>query len=341
MTPPRLLFTVPTRSQYFPRLWTEAADRVVGETGLSVDFLTGDGPGSAAEWVRALTGYDAVITSWGMVRLDENTLPTDRRLRLVAHAAGSVADLVSPELYRQGIRITSANGIMARSVAEWCLAMTINARMNLIALAGVGGQKPPDWENRYRTAMVEGATIGIWGYGEIARRYVNYLRPLHPARITVCSHHLTESEAAQDGITLGSLPEVFAADVVILLTGLSPENRGRVDAELLGQLRPGAALLNPGRARLVDEAAWRAALAAGRFNLYQDVFYTEPPAADDPVQRLPNVLLTPHQGGLSSVPQYVPAMLRFVRDFFSAGTLADEITMEQALRMTSHLTAAG
>ena len=341
MTVPRVLFSVPARSQYFPRLWTESADHAGEETGLAVDFLTGDGPRSAAEWRLAMVGYDAVITSWGMVRLDEDTLPNDRRLRLVAHAAGSVADLVSPELYRRGIRVTSANGIMARSVAEWCLAMTINARMNLIGLAGVGGQKPMNWENRYRTAMVEGATVGIWGYGEIARRYVHYLRPLHPARITVCSHHLTESEAAQDGIILSSLPDVFAADVVVLLAGLSLENSGRVDAALLGKIRPGAALLNPGRARLVDETAWRAALATGKINLYQDVFYTEPPQADDPVLRLPNVLLTPHQGGLSSIPQYVPTMLRFIHDFFSTGTLADEITMSQALRMTSHQVAAG
>jgi len=44
------------------------------------------------------------------------------RLRLIAHAAGSVADLVTPEVYARGIQVCSANTVMAKYVAEGVLA---------------------------------------------------------------------------------------------------------------------------------------------------------------------------------------------------------------------------
>ncbi|PYM61518.1 MAG: hypothetical protein DMD79_12540 [Candidatus Rokuibacteriota bacterium] len=87
------------------------------------------------------------------------------------------------------------------------------------------------------------------------------------------------------------------SDVVSLHLRVSAETRGLIDSRRLGLMKHDAVLVNTARAALVDRDALIHALTERRIAAAGlDVFHTEPLPRDDPLLKLPNVVLTPHGG---------------------------------------------
>ena len=97
------------------------------------------------------------------------------------------------------------------------------------------------------------------------------------------------------------LDQVFeASDVVVLACPLTAETRGLASRERIAKMRPNAMLINVSRGPVVDEAAIVEALQQRRIRgAALDVFDKQPLAPDHPLLALDNVVLTPHQGGLT------------------------------------------
>ena len=332
----KLLFCTPMDSADFPKLWSRDAEAAAERLGFQLDLLR-TAPAGAGGWNRLLRGYDGVVTSWGAPQFNAELLEGNTRLRIVGHAAGSVADLVSDELFARGIKVVSANDTMAGSVAEWCLAASILGFGRALEFLRFGGGEPLRWENRGRVRSLRDAAIGIWGFGAIARSYLELLKPFTPARILVHSDFASDVALAEWGAEPASLERVFAeADVVVLLAGLNNRNIERVDGGLLRSLRDGATLINYGRARLIREEDLMVELERRRFSAFFDVFYREPLPVDSPLYRLPNVVLTPHVAGLGGIRRFIPDVLENFGHFFRGEPLRGEITRERAAAMTSH-----
>jgi glyoxylate/hydroxypyruvate reductase A len=93
----------------------------------------------------------------------------------------------------------------------------------------------------------------------------------------------------------GLIAALTDAEVVVLLLPKTPDTENTINAETLALLAPGAALLNPGRGHLIDDAALLAALDAGQLgHATLDVFRTEPLPQDHPFWAHPRVTVTPH-----------------------------------------------
>ncbi|MCF7838600.1 MAG: hypothetical protein K9N49_08210, partial [Candidatus Marinimicrobia bacterium] len=280
----------------------------------------------------------AVITTWGSPRLNAAVLARNRNLRIMAHAAGSVAPHVSPELFARGVRVTSANPLMARTVAEaGFMLMQMGLRqVHRNSQLGLRSARM-DWDaGRMADIRVpEDLTIGIWGYGDIARWVVHYLKPYSPRQILVASRHLSAADAARDGLTPADFDQVFAqADVIFVLAGMTAANRDRVGPEQLDRIRAGACLINLGRAELIQRAPLLAALKTGRFTGIFDVFHDEPLPPADPLQDLPNVILTPHNAGTGRYGQYLPAMAEEIDRALKGQPLRYEIQPDRVAHMT-------
>src|SRR4051812_15200012 len=116
MTPPqrrRILFARapgPIRDA----LWSPAAQKLARELGYDTVFYPETDKADPAQWPRQMADIDALITTWGAPRLTADILGPAPKLKIVGHAAGSVAAIVSPELYDRGIRVVSANAVMAQ-----------------------------------------------------------------------------------------------------------------------------------------------------------------------------------------------------------------------------------
>jgi D-3-phosphoglycerate dehydrogenase / 2-oxoglutarate reductase len=88
------------------------------------------------------------------------------------------------------------------------------------------------------------------------------------------------------------------ADVVSLHARLMPATQGIIDAAMIAAMKPGTVLVNTARGELVDEPALIAALQSGHLaGAALDTYAIEPLAANSPLRRLPNVVLSPHVAG--------------------------------------------
>ena len=330
-----ILFTTSRSHGAFERLMSEQAKTAIEKTELDIDFLDTP-PKDDAEWNTLLKNYDGVLSSWGTPNLSAEILDGNERLKVVAHAAGSVADLVSEALYSKGIRVTTANSVMARGVAEWCLRMTLNGWSNMYNYSQFFGHGNCQWDAE-KPRCIEEARIGIWGYGNISQAYIKTIKALRPKEIMVVTKYTSAEELASKGLKKVSLEEMFAqSDILVLLAALTDANLGRVDQELLETIKDQAVLLNAGRARLIQENALLRELEKERFSAFLDVHYDEPMKEDSPFRSLSNVLLTPHCGGAAMTGCYISEMIRELELFFKRGKLIYEVKPTRAATMTSH-----
>jgi phosphoglycerate dehydrogenase-like enzyme/predicted dehydrogenase len=163
-----------------------------------------------------------------------------------------------------------------------------------------------------RPRDLQGATVGLVGWGANARAFAEHLRRMQ-AWVLVYSEHATEDDIRGGGAVPASLSEVLAADIVSLHRGLTQRTRHCLGAAELAKLRPGAVLINVARGALIEPGALLARLRCGDIFACLDSFEDEPLRATHPLRALPNVFLTAHIAGGSS-DNYAAAALEVVRN---------------------------
>ncbi len=136
-----------------------------------------------------------------------------------------------------------------------------------------------------------GKTIGLYGYGNIARKVGAVARAMGMNVLAYRRH-----PAAEDGVTFVSKEELLAqSDVISIHCPLTEETKYTFNTETLAKMKPGALLINTARGAVVEEPAVAAALHSGHLAGYAaDVFETEPDLSASPLVSAPNTLLTPH-----------------------------------------------
>jgi D-3-phosphoglycerate dehydrogenase / 2-oxoglutarate reductase len=200
---------------------------------------------------------------------------------------------------RCGIPIVYAPGVGSQPVAEGTVALMLAAAKRLRELAAVVHDAA--WASRYEIAGLDldGACLGIVGFGSIGRRVARLGRGLG---MHVIAHDPALGYRPVDAQVVVLDELVARADVISLHCELTERTRGLVDRTLLGRVKPGAILVNVARGEIVEsEDALADALASGRLSAVAlDVFPSEPP---DPRHRLyadPRVICTPHAVGLTA-----------------------------------------
>ncbi|MGN7949441.1 hydroxyacid dehydrogenase [Microbacterium sp. 22215] len=246
-----------------------------------------------------LSDTEILVTSWGAPRLDADLLDRMPRLRAVVHAAGSVQQLVSDELWERGITVTSAADANAVPVAEYTFATIILA----FKRAFVHMRSPStvlEWRDlvgstRYGSV---GRTVGIVGFSRIGRRVVRMLGQLDGIRILVADPFVSPQAVADAGAELLPLDEMLdQVDVLSLHAPALPETRHMIGAAELAALHDGATVINTARGWILDHDALLAECASGRLDAVLDVTEPDPLPTDSPLRALPNVALTPHIAG--------------------------------------------
>ena len=142
--------------------------------------------------------------------------------------------------------------------------------------------------------MLFGKTIGLVGFGRIARNVAERLLPFGVSLLAF--DPLVAPEAmAERNVEAVDLPELLAAsDIVSVHTPLLDSTRHLIGKEELARMKPTAFLINTSRGPVVDTQALVPALRDGVIaGAALDVLEAEPPE-DDPLIGMPNVIVTPH-----------------------------------------------
>lgn len=243
---------------------------------------------------------DAVVTR--NAGLNAAAIDAAPRLKLiVVHGVGyDPVDVAHAA--RRGIVVCNTPVANAWSVAEHAIALLLALAKE--ALAADRAVRAGAYDARYTLRLTElrGRTLGIVGCGRIGRATARIARAGLGMR--VCGHQPSADPERLRRLGIepcASLDDLLErSDVVSLHLPLRPETRGLIGRTELGRMKPGAFLINTARGALVDHAALVDALASGRLaGAGLDVFGQEPVPPDDPLLRLPTVVLSPHIAGAS------------------------------------------
>jgi D-3-phosphoglycerate dehydrogenase len=145
-------------------------------------------------------------------------------------------------------------------------------------------------------------TLGLVGFGRIARRVAEIARAIH-MRVCALDPFVRAPVMAEAGVTpCADLPELLqTANVLSLHAPLVPETRGLIGSDQLALLPAGAIVINTARGPLLHESAVLAALDQGRLaGAGIDVWEREPVPPDHPLFRHPRVVATPHMAAYTN-----------------------------------------
>jgi D-3-phosphoglycerate dehydrogenase len=241
------------------------------------------------EVVEALADADAVIA--GLEPYDGEILRALPRLRCISRCGLGTDSIDRAAAESLGIAVLTTASEVSEPVAQLTVAM-------ILALARELPQCGNDlrqgrWQRRFGHMLSEW-TIGLIGFGRIGRLVEHHLRSFEP-RILVADPYV-DASALPKGVERQELPHLLAeSDLVSLHAERRRDDGPLIGEHELGQMKPGARLVNTARGYLVDEHALYDALVAGRLSgAALDVFCEEPYAGK--LLSLPQVLCTPHVG---------------------------------------------
>lgn len=243
---------------------------------------------------------EILFTGWGCPAITAEIVLAAPKLRLIAHAAGTVKHFIAPEVYAAGIAVTHAADANAVPVAEFTLAAILFANKRAFALRDIYRR---DRGRAAADALIDEPignyrrTIGLIGASRIGRK-VTALLEHFDFDVQLCDPFVLPDDPINASARLVTLPDLLRqSDVVSIHAPLLESTRHMIGAEELRLMRDGATLINTARGALIDEASLLVELRSGRINAVIDVTEPEVPDRESPLYDLPNVFLTPHIAG--------------------------------------------
>lgn len=219
------------------------------------------------------------------------------RLKVLARAGVGYDSIDVDAATERGVVVCNVPAVNAVSVAELTIAMVLMSAKRLAE--NLADLRDGGW-NRVEGSEISGKVLGIVGLGAIGRQVASRAQALG---MEVIAHDLYPDLAFSraHGIDYVDLETLAAAsDFVSLHLFATGASRHLVDERFLRLMKPSAHLVNTARGSIVDQTALVAALREGWIaGAALDVVEAEPMPLDDPLRSLPNVLVTPHLGGVT------------------------------------------
>jgi len=215
------------------------------------------------------------------------------KLKLVQKLGAGVNTIDVDTATARGVAVANLPGANAPSVAEATLMLMLTTMRRLPALdkatrEGRGWPADPELGDKVRD--LGSCTVGLIGYGNVAKRVEQTLRQLGA---TVLHTSTKRDEYNHSWASFNELLE--KSDIVSLHLPLTAATAGMIGEAEIARMKPGSILINTARGEIVDEAALVAALQSGHLAWAGlDVFAHEPVSADSPLLALENVILSPH-----------------------------------------------
>ena len=237
----------------------------------------------------------AMIVRYG--RITERVIDAAPSLRVISKHGSGTDTIDKDAAAKRGIAVKAAVGANAAAVAEHAWALILACAKNVTELDR--RMHESHWDKAtHKSLELNGRTLGLVGLGAIGARVATTGIALGMRVIAYDPY----AASAPAGVELLPLAEVIAgADVLSLHCPLTKDNASMLNAGTLATMRPGAIVVNTARGGLIDEAALADALRSGALRAAGlDSFQVEPFTPGHPFTAIPNAILSPHIGGVTS-----------------------------------------
>ncbi len=279
-------------------VWAPAVREVVGRVAppeLDLHFAQSYDEIHQQDLVR-----DAEFLLPGWAAVTEPLLVHAPRLRMIQKWGIGVDRIDVEAVRRRGLPLAITAGSNAGPVAELTVALMLAVYRRITYVNRVMRQGQwPKAEMRESCFQIAGKTVGLVGFGNIGRMVARRLTGFDAQVIYFDARAAQPEVEARLGVRRVGLAELLeTSDIVSLHAPFTPQSARMIDAAAIASMKDGAVLINTARGELVDERALHSALLAGKLRgAGLDAFDPEPPAADNPLLQLDQVVVTPHAGG--------------------------------------------
>lgn len=254
---------------------------------------------SEEEVIENCADADALIVRYSPVT--KRVIESLRKCRVISVYAIGV-DMVDVKAATDaGIAVTNVPDYCVEEVCDHAMALLLAAARNIVVYhRSVVDDEQWDCRVVSPPRRLRGRTLGLIGFGKIPRA-VSVRAMSFGLRVMAYDPYVSRAACESAGVVKAELDELLPqADFVSVHAPLTPETKGIINLERFRMMKPDAVILNASRGPIIDESAMIKALDEGWIaGAALDVLEIEPPARDNPLMHMKNVIVTPHAGFFS------------------------------------------
>jgi D-3-phosphoglycerate dehydrogenase len=282
----------------------KAIDVLKQASGLTYDY---PGKLTQEQLVAQVGAAEALIVRSG-VRVTREVFAAAPQLKAVARAGVGVDNIDVEAATEHGVVVMNTPGGNTISTAEHTFALMLALARQLPA--GDASMRAGKWDRKnFMGVELRGKTLGLLGFGRIGQA-VGKRALAFEMNVIAYDPLLPDDAFAALGVQRVTTDALYAqADFISLHVPLLDATRAMINADAIARMKNGVRIINAARGALIHDADLAAALQSGKVaGAALDVFEPEPPAPDNPLLGLPQVIHTPHLAASTSDAQVTVAI---------------------------------
>lgn len=333
----------PTKVLIADGLSAEGIERMKSNT--SIELMVYDA--IPREDLKKMIGGVDILIVRSRTQVDRDLLEHCKSLKIVLRAGIGIDNIEVRAATDLGILVMNAPTGNIVTTAEHALAMLFAVSRHIPQADA--SMRAGKWDRKkYQGNEVRGKTLGLLGLGNIGKVVADRGKALGMKAIAY-DPYLTAEAAARHGVGLVTFDELLAqSDYLSLHLPLTEQTKNLLNESALSKMKSSAYLINCARGGIVDEAALVKALENKKLaGAALDVFEKEPPPADHPLLKRPEVVLTPHLGASTDEAQLQVSLevAEQVNEYIRNGVVKNainvpNISLEQMKAVKPYLTLA-
>ncbi len=274
----------------FPNL--QPAEKVLAELDAEMVLAQDTTPEGILKVARQA---DGLMVTYGKITAE--VIAGLEKCRVIGRMGLGVDNIDIEAATNRGIAVVYVPDYCVDEVSDHAMALLLDlARKISLSNRLVHGGR---WEMPAVTPLwrLRGRTLGLAGFGRIPRAVVPKAQAFG-LKVIAYDPYVDEATGAAMNVEIVDFETLLKrSDYISVHVPMMPETKNLFGAEVFGQMKSDALLINTARGPLVDVDALAKALDAGEIaGAALDVMPVEPPPADSPLIGRDNVILTPHTG---------------------------------------------
>lgn len=240
---------------------------------------------------------DAIIVTVA-TQLDRDVLEAASNLKIIGKYGVGTESIDIKAASEHGIIVTNVPHVNTNAVADLTIGLILAVLRRIQPAKTL--MRTGEWQKaKFIGRELKYKTIGIIGYGNIAKLVIQRLQGFNIKKILVFSESKPQQTSKWSSVEFVDLKKLLKnSDIISIHKALTNSSKGMIGEKELQIIPESSFLINTSRGPVIEESALINALKRGRLaGAALDVYENEPLPTESPLFDLENVVMTPHMGG--------------------------------------------